>query len=80
MWQVAVFEGRAAVPLTGVAGALRLDRFRKCFFLHPDSEELLGRVDVAKGPLGDALYPLYFAATLGSSIIPGPASRCAHVC
>lgn len=70
--QVAVFEGRAALPAAArLVGALRLDRFTKSFFLHPDSEELLGRVDVCQGGLGDTLYPLYFRATIGSSIVPG---------
>lgn len=73
--QVAVFEGRAAVPAARLSGALRLNRFRKAFFLHPDSEDLLGRVDVGKGALGDALYPLYFKATVGSTIVPGEPQR-----
>ncbi len=74
-----MFEGRAASPAAArLVGALRLDRFTKSFFLHPDSEELLGRVDVCQGGLGDTLYPLYFRATIGSSIVPGML-LCFHV-
>ena len=69
--QVAVFEGRAAVPLAGLAAPLRADRFRKLFFLHPDSEELLGRVDVGYGAAGAAVHPLYFRASVGPSVVPG---------
>lgn len=74
-----MFEGRAAVPTPGLAGLLRLDRFRKCFFLHPDTEELLGRVDVAAGPVGNLVYPLYGAATLGSSVVPGVPGSSEHL-
>lgn len=77
--QVAVFEGRAAGPLPWLSNALRADRFRKLFFLHPDSEELLGRLDVGYGAVGAKLYPTYFRATVGSSIVPGeclPSSLC----
>lgn len=67
--EVVVFEGKAAGPLPWLSGLLGLDRFRKLFFLHPDSEELLGRLDVGYGALGAKLYPTYFRATIGSSIV-----------
>lgn len=62
--QVVEFEGKAAVPLSG------LFKFRKAFFLHPKTDELCGRVDLQKGPLGNALYPLYYKASVTPSLIP----------
>ena len=64
-WQVVEFEGKAAVPLSG------LFKFRKAFFLHPKTDELCGHVDLQKGPLGNALYPLYYKASVTPSLIPG---------
>lgn len=64
-WQVVEFEGKAAVPLSGPF------KFRKAFFLHPKTDELCGRVDLQKGPLGNALYPLYYTASVTPSLIPG---------
>ncbi|KAL3131950.1 hypothetical protein ABBQ38_007646 [Trebouxia sp. C0009 RCD-2024] len=61
--QVTVFTGKAAVPLGGIFG------FQKAFFLHPETDELYGRVQLQKGPLGNALYPLYYKASVGPSII-----------
>ena len=59
------------MPLAGLAGAVGADRFRKMFFLHPDSEELLGRVDLGYGAAGAAIFPLYYRAAIGSSVVPG---------
>ena len=63
--QVVEFEGKAAVPISG------LFKFRKAFFLHPKTDELYGRVDLQKGPLGNALYPLYYKASVAPSLVPG---------
>lgn len=63
--QVTVFAGKAAVPLGGIFG------FQKAFFLHPETDELYGRVQLQKGPLGNALYPLYYRASVEASIIAG---------
>jgi hypothetical protein len=64
---VAVFEGRASVPV-GKA-------FRKLFFRHPATKELYGHVDVGMWPLGVALYPLYYRCYLGMEIFPGMATH-----
>ena len=70
--QVAVFEGKAAVPV--------LSRFRKLFFLHPKTFELYGHVDIGKWPLGQLLYPLYFKCSMDQALFPGKllnySSRC----
>lgn len=63
--QVTVFTGKAAVPLGGIFG------FQKAFFLHPETDELYGRVQLQKGPLGNALYPLYYRASVEASIVAG---------
>lgn len=63
--QVTTFTGKAAVPLGGIFG------FQKAFFLHPETDELYGRVQLQKGPLGNALYPLYYRASVEPSIIAG---------
>ena len=63
--QVSIFNGKAAVPLGGIFG------FQKAFFLHPETDELYGRVQLQKGPLGNALYPLYYRASVEPSIIAG---------
>lgn len=63
--QVTIFTGKAAVPLGGIFG------FQKAFFLHPETDELYGRVQLQKGPLGNALYPLYYRASVEPSIIAG---------
>ena len=63
--QVTIFTGKAAVPLGGIFG------FQKAFFLHPETDELCGRVQLQKGPLGNALYPLYYKASVEPSIIAG---------
>ena len=72
--QTTVFRGKAAAPLSGLFG------FQKAFFLHPQTEELYGRVQLQKGPLGDALYPLYYKASVETSFIPGTVMQCASVC
>lgn len=41
------------------------------FFTGQDAEQLYGRVELGKGPLGNALYPLYFRVNLQPSIVPG---------
>ena len=41
------------------------------FFTGQDAEQLYGRVELGKGPLGNALYPLYFRVSLQPSIVPG---------
>ena len=64
--QEVLYKGKAAVPLSGLAG-----RFEKAFFLHPESYELYGRVRVRPGALGDRLYPGYFKCSPNSTIIPG---------
>lgn len=51
--QVAVFEGRAAVPVASIAGG-----FRKVFFLQPGTFDLFGRVQV--GPA--CILPFYNSA------------------
>lgn len=61
--QVTVFDGKAAVPASG------LFKFQKAFFLHPKTDELYGRVQLQKGPLGNALYPLYYKACVTPSLI-----------
>ena len=64
--QLALFRGKAALP----THALGISSFSKAFFLHPGTEQLYGRVLLGKGPLGDALYPLYFKASVGPSVVP----------
>lgn len=64
--QLALFAGKAALP-THVLG---ISSFSKAFFLHPATEQLYGRVLLGKGPLGDVLYPLYFKASVGPSVVP----------
>jgi hypothetical protein len=61
--EVAVFDGRAGVPV--------LKGFRKLFFRHPTTDELYGHVDVGYWPLGAFIYPLYFRCNLGVVIFPG---------
>ena len=46
-------------------------KFQKAFFLHPDTDALYGRVDLQKGPLGAALYPLYYACNIGPAVVSG---------
>ena len=67
------FAGKAAVPISGMF------KFQKAFFLHPKTDELYGRVQLQKGPLGNALYPLYYKASVTPSLIPGMALNCAIV-
>ncbi|KAK9837628.1 hypothetical protein WJX74_001669 [Apatococcus lobatus] len=62
--QVVRFHGKAAVSLP------YFNRFQKAFFCPQKGSGLHGRVLLGKGPLGDALYPLYYRATVGSHIIP----------
>lgn len=71
--QVTEFAGKAAVPLSGMF------KFQKAFFLHPKTDELYGRVQLQKGPLGNALYPLYYKASVMPSLVPGMALNCASV-
>lgn len=63
-----MFDGKADAVFSG------LFRFRKAFFLHPQSEEVYGRVQLQKGPLGNVLYPLYFSCSIAPAIVPGTAS------
>lgn len=69
---LALFSGKAALP-THVLG---ISSFSKAFFLHPQTEQLYGRVLLGKGPLGDALYPLYFKASVGPSVVPTTQELC----
>lgn len=62
--QVTEFAGKAAVPFSGMF------KFQKAFFLHPKTDELYGRVQLQKGPLGNALYPLYYKASAAPSLVP----------
>lgn len=55
---------------------LGISSFSKAFFLHPETEQLYGRVLLGKGPLGDALYPLYFRADVGPSVVPTTQDLC----
>ena len=71
--QVTEFAGKAAVPFSGMF------KFQKAFFLHPKTDELYGRVQLQKGPLGNALYPLYYKASAAPSLVPGRALNCASV-
>lgn len=41
------------------------------FFTGQDAEQLYGRVELGKGPLVNALFPLYFKVSLQPSIVPG---------
>lgn len=70
--QLALFRGKAALP----THALGISSFSKAFFLHPGTEQLYGRVLLGKGPLGDALYPLYFKASVGPSVVPTTQELC----
>jgi hypothetical protein len=40
-----------------------------------EEEALHGRVLLGKGPLGDLLYPLYFKADVGPSVVPSEWAR-----
>ena len=71
--QVTEFAGKAAVPFSGMF------KFQKAFFLHPKTDELHGRVQLQKGPLGNALYPLYYKASVTLSLLPGMPHSCAPV-
>ena len=71
--QVTEFAGKAAVPLSGMF------KFQKAFFLHPKTDELYGHVQLQKGPLGNALYPLYYKASVMPSLVPGMAHGCAFM-
>jgi len=64
---VRVFEGKAAVPLVGGLG---LDRFQKAFFVHPQTFNLMGRVLLRRGLLGDLLYPLYYTCQVERAVVP----------
>ncbi|KAI7838681.1 hypothetical protein COHA_007483 [Chlorella ohadii] len=70
--QLSHFRGKAALP----THALGISSFGKAFFLHPDTEELYGRVLLGKGPLGDLLYPLYFKANVGTFVVPTTQEPC----
>ncbi|KAL4447433.1 hypothetical protein ABPG75_004652 [Micractinium tetrahymenae] len=70
--QLALFRGKAALP-THVPG---ISAFSKAFFLHPQTEQLYGRVLLGKGPLGDLLYPLYFKTSVGPSVVPTTQELC----
>ncbi len=70
---MAEFTGKAAVPFSGMF------KFQKAFFLHPKTDELYGRVQLQKGPLGNALYPLYYKASVMPSLVPGMALNYASV-
>ncbi|KAK9861257.1 hypothetical protein WJX84_011529 [Apatococcus fuscideae] len=61
--EVVRFHGKAAVSLP------YFNRFQKAFFCPSNADGLHGRVLLEKGPLGNMLYPLYYKATLGSTII-----------
>lgn len=68
MWQalhrqVAFFYGKAVLPVNAPLLNRFIDRFTKQFAIDADDLELRGRVDVRKGWLGNALYPLYFSVT-----------------
>ncbi|KAK9819482.1 hypothetical protein WJX81_005355 [Elliptochloris bilobata] len=66
--QVVVYQGLAALPLHFWFG-----RFKKSFFLHPNTFELYGRVGVEKGVLGDMLYSLYFKGAIAPTAVPATA-------
>lgn len=63
--QIVTFDGKADAPLS------RLFCFQKAFFLHSESKDLYGRVQLQKGPLGNVLYPLYYTSGIGPAIVPG---------
>ena len=63
--QVVIFDGKADALFSG------LFRFQKAFFLHPETKELYGRVQLQKGPLGNILYPLYYTCSIDPAIVPG---------
>ena len=63
--QVVTYVGRADIMFSGLL------KFRKAFFLHPETDALYGRVDLQKGPLGAALYPLYYACNVGPAVVSG---------
>lgn len=71
--QVTEFAGKAAVPLSSMF------KFQKAFFLHPKTDELYGHVQLQKGLLGNALYPLYYKASVTPSLVPGMALSCTSV-
>ena len=41
------------------------------FFTGEDPDEVYGRALLGKGPLVNAVYPLYFHVSLQPSIVPG---------
>ena len=43
----------------------------KGLLLHPRTSEVYGRVQLQKGPLGNALYPLYYKTFVQTSFVPG---------
>lgn len=65
--QIVHFTGRAALRthLMGLSG------FSAAAFLHPETEDVYGRVLLGKGPILDLLYPLYFSCSVGRSMVPG---------
>jgi hypothetical protein len=65
--QVAIFDGRASIPLVGLFG---LDRFQKSFWINPSNFCLVGRVMLNRGAVGDTLYPLYFQADVQKVVVP----------
>ncbi len=57
--KVVHFDGKAALFLD----VSLISRFSKQFTIDQEALELIGRVDVGKGWLGNTLYPLYFTVT-----------------
>jgi len=65
--QAVVLEGRASAPVVGLLG---LDRFQKAFFRRRSDSQLMGRVLLNRGFVGDLLYPLYFSVDIQRAILP----------